>query len=103
MRPAAALIAELARDRESAWDFSKLKALAKTARAALVAATLQQARDEFLPAHSVRAAARIIAQVIHGRGTDNIGRQAKIRQLLMQKLGYLDDLPDWSRIRQLID
>ena len=105
MMPAAALIAELARSREWDWDFANLKRRAREERAALIRVTLQRARDEFLPERtdSLRQASRTLAHAIHGRGTDNVGLQTKLRQLVIQELGYLDDLPDWGRIRQLID
>jgi hypothetical protein len=68
----------------------------------LIGEALQKARDEFLPAHS-GSAARVIADAIHGRGTNDLALKMKLRRFLMQELGRLDDLPDWSRIRQLID
>jgi hypothetical protein len=101
--PTAALIRELTRSAEWDWDLPDLKRRARHDRRMLVGEALQKARDEFLPAHSGRHAARVIADAIHGRGTGDLALKMKLRRFLTQELGRLDDLPDWSRIRQLID
>jgi hypothetical protein len=101
--PTVALIRELARSAEWDWDLSDLSRRVRRDRRSLIGATLQKARDEFLPGHSARQAARVIADAVHGRGTNDLALRVKLRRFLTQELGYLDDLPDWSRIRQLID
>jgi hypothetical protein len=99
--PIAALIRELARSAEWDWDFADLERRARRERRMLIGEAFQRARDEFLPGHSARQAARVIADAIHGRGTGNL--KMKVRRFLVQELSSLNDLPDWSRIRQLID
>jgi hypothetical protein len=103
MSPAAAIIRELARSAEWDWDFPDLKRRARRDRRMLIGEMLQKARDKFLPLHSARHAARVIADAIHGRGTNDLAVRMKLRRFLTEELGRLDDLPDWSRIRQLID
>ena len=103
MSPAAALIRELARSAEWDWDLPNLKRRAKSDRRVLIGDAFQKARNEFLPAHSARQAARVMADAVHGRGIGSLAVKTKLRRFFMQELGRLDDLPDWSRIRQLID
>jgi hypothetical protein len=101
--PAVALIRELARSAEWDWDFAELERRARRERRTLIGAALQRARDEFLPGCSARQAARVMADAVHGRGTGDRNVKMKMRRFLVQELVSLDDLPDWSRIRQLID
>lgn len=101
--PTLALIRELARSAEWDWDLSDLSRRVRRDRRSLIGVTLQKARNEFLPAHSARHAARVIADAIHGRGTNDLALRMKLRRYLAQELGHLNDLPDWSRIRHMLD
>ena len=81
---------------------------ARQERHKLIRRTLQNARDLLLPdpPYSARGAARELASALrrHQRGSQadgNLG--SRIVAYLIGELGYLDDLPEEDRVRQLIE